>query len=98
MFKLYGNVAGWKKLDIATDEKQIISSMIDFSNKFNFYDYMIIQRENDTDMIYKRIRNQEEFSAYMTEYKHRIKPLEDISCVNLKRYILKKKENKNDSK
>ena len=38
MYKLYGNVAGWKKLDIAVDEKEIISSMIDYSNQFNFYD------------------------------------------------------------
>lgn len=92
MFKLYGNVAGWKKLDIATDERQIVSTMIDYSNKFNFYDYMIIQREQETDMIYKRIRNREEFSSYLVEYKHRtLKPLEDMSCVDLKKYILKKK-------
>lgn len=94
MFKLYGNVAGWKKIDIATDERQIVSTMIDYSNKFNFYDYMIIQREQETDMIYKRIRNQEEFSAYMVEYKHRIKPLEDMSCVSLKKYILDKRDPK----
>lgn len=94
MFKLYGNVAGWKKIDIATDERQIISTMIDFSNKYNFYDYMIIQREQETDMIYKRIRNQEEFSSYMVEYKHRIKPLEDMPCVDLKRFILDKKTRK----
>lgn len=95
MFKLYGNVAGWKKIDIATDERQIISTMIDYSNKFNFYDYMIIQREQETDMIYKRIRNQEEFSSYLVEYKHRtLKPLEDMSCVDLKRLILNKKTRK----
>ena len=94
MFKLYGNVAGWKKIDIALDERQIVGTMIDFSNKFNFYDYMIIQRENDTDDIYKRIRNQEEFGAYLAEYKHRIKPLDDMSCVDLKRYILTKKTRK----
>lgn len=95
MFKLYGNVAGWKKIDIATDERQIISTMIDFSNKYNFYDYMIIQREQETDIIYKRIRNQEEFSSYLVEYKHRtLKPLEDMSCVDLKRLILNKKTRK----
>ena len=94
MYKLYGNVAGWKKLDIATDERQIVSTMIDYSNKFNFYDYMIIQREQETDMIYKRIRSQEEFSSYLVEYQHRIKPLEDMSCVSLKKYILDKRDPK----
>lgn len=94
MFKLYGNVAGWKKLDIATDERQIVSTMIDYSNKFNFYDYMIIQREQETDTIYKRIRSQEEFSSYLVEYQHRIKPLEDMSCVSLKKYILDKRDPK----
>lgn len=94
MYKLYGNVAGWKKLDIATDERQIVSTMIDYSNKFNFYDYMVIKRENNTDDIFLRVRNQEEFSSYMNEYKLRIKPLEDMPCVDLKRFILDKKTRK----
>lgn len=92
MYRLYGNVAGWKKISIAVDEKEIISDMVDFSNKYNFYDFMIIKREQETDMIYRRIHNQEEFSSYLAEYQHRIKPLEDMSCVNLKKYILSKRK------
>ena len=92
MYRLYGNIAGWKKLSIAVDEADIISDMIDYSNKFNFYDYLIIQRENDTDDIYLRIHNQDEFGSFLTKYSHRIHKMEDMSCVDLKKYILSKRK------
>lgn len=99
MYKLYGNIAySWKKLDLSVDEKDIVDTMIICHNKFKLYDYLIINRENNTDMIYKRIRSEEEYIEYINEYKERIKPLEDMSCMNLKKYIIKKKDNKNGSK
>lgn len=95
MYKLYGNVAGgWKKIDIATDEREIVDTMQVCYDKYNLFDYMIINREQNTDMIYKRIRTEEELHEYFYEYKERIKPLEDMSCVDLKKYILTKKTKK----
>lgn len=91
MFRLYVNVAGWKKADISVDEKDIVDTMIMGYEKHKLFDYMIIQRENETDMVYKRTRTEEEFKEYIQEFKSRIKPIEDMSCVNLKQYILKKK-------
>lgn len=95
MFKLYGNIAySWKKLDMSVDEKDIVNTMIVCHDKYKIFDYMIINRQNDTDMIYKRIRSEEEYAGYLHEYKERIKPLEDMSCVELKKYILKKNSKK----
>lgn len=91
MFRLYVNVAGWKKADISVDEKDIVDTMIMGYEKHKLFDYMIIQRENETDMVYKRTRTEEEFKEYIQEFKSRIKPIEDMSCVDLKQYILKKK-------
>lgn len=95
MFKLYGNIAyTWKKIDIATNEKDIVDTMIVCHDRYKLFDFMIIQRENNTDMIYKRTRTEEEYQEYLQDFKSRIKPLEDMSCVDLKRYILKKKTKK----
>lgn len=91
MFRLYVNVAGWKKADISVDEKDIVDTMIMGYEKHKLFDYMIIQRENETDMVYKRTRTEEEFKEYIQEFKLRVKPIEDMSCVDLKQYILKKK-------
>ena len=99
MFKLYGNIeSSWKKLDIAVDEKDIVNSMIDYSNKYGLYDYLVVQREKDFDDIYLRIRNKDEFETYLLTYSHKIHKLEDMSCVDLKKYIIKKKDKKNGSK
>lgn len=91
MYKLYANVAGWEKISIAVDKQDIIKDMKDFSKKFNFYDFMIIKREHDTDTIELRIYNQEQYMAYMELLESEKQPLEDMSCVDLKRYILNKK-------
>lgn len=92
MFKLYGNVANsWKKIDVATDEKDIVDTMIVCHDKYKLFDFLIIQRENNTDNIYKRTRSEEDYCEYLYEFKSRIKPLDDMSCVDLKKYILKKK-------
>lgn len=91
MYKLYGNVAGWKKISIAVDKQDIIKDMQDFSKAFNFYDFMIIKREHDTDTIDLRLYNQEQYMAYMEMVESEKKPLEDMSCVDLKKYILDRK-------
>ena len=95
MFKLYGYIAySWKKLDIDQDKKKIVNTMIDFSNKFNHYYFMIIERKNGSDENIEITRNEEDFKQYLQKYKERIKPLEDMSCVDLKKYIIKKKDKK----
>lgn len=93
MYKLYANVAGWKKVDISLDEKDIVDTMIKGYEKFKIFDYMIIKRENETDEVYKRTRTEEDFKEYLQDFKERTKPipLDDMSCVELKRYILNKK-------
>lgn len=95
MFKLYANVAyTWQKLDIAVDKKKVVNTMIDFSNKFNHYYFMIIERENGTDKNIEVTRSEEDFKQYLQNFKSTIQPLEDMSCVDLKKYILTKKDSR----
>lgn len=91
MYRLYCNIAGWKLIDRCFNEEQLINDMIDFSNKYNFYDYLIIEHLDNTDYPYKRIFNKEEFEQMLYEYKI-TKDIPDISAVELKRMILKNKK------
>ena len=92
MFKLYTNIGRWEKIDIASTEKEIVRSIIDYSNKCHLYNYLIIERSNDTDRIVKRIWDEEDLKEYLLEAKERFKPkpLDDMSCLELKDYITKR--------
>ena len=69
MFKLYANVAyTWQGLDIEVDKKKVVNTMIDFSNKFNHYYFMIIERENGTDKNIEITRNEEDFKKYLLHW------------------------------
>lgn len=96
MFKLYTSVGRWQLLDICSNEKEVVYSMIDYANKCHLYDYLIIERTDNTDLIHKRIRDEKGFKEYLLEVKERYTPtpIDDMSCVELKKYILNRRENK----
>ena len=68
--------------------------MIDYSNKYGLYDFLVIKREKEADEVYLRIRGKEEFESYLVKYSHKIHKLEDMSCIDLKKYIIKKNSKK----
>lgn len=94
MYKLYGNVAGWRVLDISEKEKDIIDTIIDYSNDTGLYNYLITKAkgkgENYKEAPYKRIIGKKQFANYLEKYKEKVE-LENMSCVELKRYILNRK-------
>lgn len=93
MFILCGNIAGsWKKIDMAVDEKEIVDTMQICHDKYKLFQFKINIDNEDT--IYKVITTEDEYCQYIYDFKSKIKPLEDMSCVDLKRYILKKKTKK----
>jgi len=73
MYKLYGDINRWVILIMHNDEEVIISKMIATSNIYHTYHYLIIERLDDTDYIYKRIDGEEEFKEYLLDYKERQK-------------------------
>ena len=87
-FKLYGNVGNWQKLDQSPKEEYIVQTMLDYANKCRLYNFLIIERLDNTDFIHKRIFNEEEFRDYLVEYRE--KTVVDKSCIELKRSILKR--------
>lgn len=95
MFRLYGNISGWRALDEKEKEKDIIETMIDYSNDTGLYDYLITKTKGDRDTDYKespykRIIGKKQFANYLNKYKEKQR-LNDMSCVELKRYILNRK-------
>ena len=53
MFRLYGNIAGWRALDEKEKEKDIIETMIDYSNDTGSYDYLITKVRGERNTNYK---------------------------------------------
>ena len=89
MYKLYGDTHGWQKLIFSDYEEVIISKMIATSNVYHLYHYLIIERIEDTDYIYKRIDGVKDFENYLLDYKERKK--EDNQNCDVKRLIKTKK-------
>lgn len=88
MYKLYGKKADvWKLIDLSVDKKEIINDMVDISNRHNFYNYKV--EDTNLEMI-DYVSNPSELKEFLNKFKTQVKPLEDISCIELKRYILDK--------
>lgn len=95
MFILYANVAdSFLEIDKSEKEKDIVETILDYSNEFNLYDYLITKTKgegaNYKEAPYKRIIGKKQFANYLNKYKEKQK-LNDMSCVELKRYILNKR-------
>ena len=46
------------------------------SSEFNVFNFLIINRVDNTDLLYKRIRNEEQYEEYMADWKHKNKSLD----------------------
>lgn len=98
MFILYANVAdSFLEIDKSEKEKDIVETILDYSNEFNLYDYLITKTKGEEtdykEAPYKRIIGKKQFANYLKKYKEKQK-LNDMSCIELKRYILDKKDSR----
>ena len=95
MLNLYGMLAnGWRKIDIALYEKDIVDTMVNWSDKRDLNVFKIENTKTDDIQI---INGKEEFKSYLSDFKERTKPIpmKDMTCIELKRYILNKKKSSN---
>lgn len=84
MFRLYGNIAGWKMLDLSADEFDIIATMGEYLQENENTQFLIIKSTETTDEPYKSIRSMEQYMEYSREYYERIK-LQNKTCMELKK-------------
>ena len=71
MFHLYGNIAGWKELDVSKDEIDIINSIERFKNGNIKSDFLVIDRHPFIDLVHKCIQSDKDFEDYKKEYKQK---------------------------
>ena len=99
MFKLYTCADGWNRDDKNTYE-EVIATIMNYSEKYNLYHYIIVENKDDTDYLVDTITDEVDFIAHLPEFKEvlkkkkqkeKIKKYNDMSCVELKRAILKAK-------
>ena len=102
MFKLYTCADGWEK-DILPDYESVIKTMMNYSEKYNLYHYIIVEYKDNTDYLIDTIMDEDDFIRHLPQFrevlkankapkqKKKTKNYNDMSCVELKREILKAK-------
>lgn len=71
MYKLYGDIAGWKNLDKSENEQDIVDTLTDYVYQSKAIEYMIIEQKDNTDIPYKRISTLEDYLDYINEYENK---------------------------
>lgn len=76
MYRLYGNIAGWKELDRSNDELDIVDTIGYCIANNSEINYTVIKSTESTDEIYRVIKNRQDYINYLNEVKDK--------CANLK--------------
>lgn len=72
MFRLYGDIKGWKLIKLSEDEFEIIDILGEYIKKYKQINYIIIKNEDGSDFTYKVIYRKEQYYEYLYEYKNAI--------------------------
>ena len=87
MFRLYGNIAGWKLLDLGADEFDMIATMGEYLQKDENICFLLIKSNENSDEPYKSVHGKKEYDTYSQEYFERLK-LQNKTIMELKREML----------
>lgn len=68
VYKLYGNIAGLKQLDVSSDEKDIIDTIGEYMRTGVITNYIIVLQTEQGDEPYKLIKNVKDYWSYQEEY------------------------------
>ena len=88
MYRLYIIIGNNSKYCPCFNEKDLMETMIDIANKYHIYNFDIWEVLDNQSYHYKRIYGIDEFEQTLEEYRI-TKDIQDMSCVELKRLILK---------
>lgn len=67
MYRLYGNVAGWKILDESEEEIDIIDTIGRYIDNHSEINYMVIDDSKGYDDTIRTIHNKKQYMNYMNE-------------------------------
>ena len=72
MYKLYGNISGWKLLEVVEDnELELIKTMLEYVKNYMRAEFIIVKHENNMDIPYRSIQTEQELIEYIEEYEER---------------------------
>lgn len=72
-YKVYGNINGWKEIDRATEEIDIIDTIGYYIGNNSGYEYIIIRCEENQDFPYRTINSRLDYIKYLQEVTDREK-------------------------
>lgn len=86
MFRLYGNIAGWKLLDLGAEEFDMMTTMEEYLQKDENTCFLLIKTNEYGDEPYKSVHGREDYLQYVKEYYSRI--MKNKSCMELKKEMM----------
>lgn len=86
MYRLYVNINGWTEIDRSELQEDIINTMIDDSQRYQHYYYMIKKVTDKDETI--TIRNEQQLIDFLEKYRENQR-LKQMSCLELKNEITK---------
>ena len=71
MFRLYGNIAGWKMLDLGAEEFDMMATMEEYLQKDEKTCFMLIKTDEYGDEPYRTVHGREDYVKYLDDYYRR---------------------------
>ena len=82
MYRLYGNISGWKLLEVVEDnELELIRTMLEYVKNYMREEFIIVKHENNMDIPYRSIQTEQELIEYIEEYEERKKNVSRHKCL-----------------
>lgn len=74
MYRLYGNINGWKLLEVVeNNEAELIRTMLEYVKNYMRAEFIIVKHEEDMDIPYRSIQSEQELIEYIEEYEEKEK-------------------------
>lgn len=86
MFRLYGNIAGWKLLDLGSEEFDMMATMEEYLQKDENICFIMIKTDENGDEPYKSIFGRESYVKYLDEYYKRT--MKDKKIMELRKEMM----------
>ena len=86
MFRLYGNIAGWKLLDLGAEEFDMMATMEEYLQQNENTCFMMIKTDEYGDEPYKSVYGREGYVKYLDEYYKRT--MKDKKIMELKKEMM----------
>ena len=86
MFRLYGNIAGWKLLDLGAEEFDMMATMEEYLQNDENICFLLIKTNEYGDEPYKSVHGREEYVKYLDDFYKRT--MKDKKIMELRKEMM----------